>query len=465
MPTVLAPICVRSTTFGRSLAIAAILNAPSAFAQQAAVVRASTAVSPTLTIEYVLRSAMTQHPLVEAAEARVRAARGSRLTAGALPNPIFTYQVENAPFPGRQPAAGLERETQTYATLPLEPLWQRWPRVSRANEDVRGANAELELARRVVALDAARAFYRIALAQVAFRGALDIQQGLDSLVRFNRARVAEGVAAEGDLIRVEVESARTATDAALQEVELVRARAELLPFLDDTTRAKASVLAVAVTDDSAVRAATELPAFADLASGALSARPDVLSARARARASVREVQYQRTLGVRHLGATFGSKASAGTTSMIAGISLPIPLFDQNRGAVQRASGERTAAERELAWIERRASADLAGAYEAARILEQQVARLEQGFLKRAEEARRIALAAYQEGAAPLLQVIDATRTLAEARLTYYRALFARREGLLDLYNAAGLDLLDAFLPAKRTSRVGDPSTTITGTSR
>ena len=430
------------------------------------------AAQPQLTVDRVLRSAMSRHPLVEAAEARVRAARGSRLTARSLPNPVFTYQVENAPFPGRQATPDLVRETQTYGTLPLEPLWQRWSRVSRANEDVRAAAAELDLARRTVALDAARAFYRVALAQIAVRGTQDVQQGLDSLVRFNRARVAEGVAAEGDLIRVEVESARAATDAALQQVELVRARAELLPFLDDSTRAETSVLSVAVTEEAGTaEAAFQLPAFAELASRALIARPDVLSARARAHASEREVQYQRALTVRQLGATFGSKRSEGVTSMIAGFSIPVPLFDQNRGEVQRASEERTAAQRELAWVERRATADLAGAYEAARILQQQVAQLERandadgGFLGHAEEARRIAIAAYQEGAAPLLQVIDATRTLTDARLTYYRALFARRAAMLDLYNAAGLDLLDALMPTRRTSSVGSSSDTTTGISR
>ena len=60
---------------------------------------------------------------------------------------------------------------------------------------------------------------------------------------------------------------------------------------------------------------------------------------------------------------------------------------------------------------------------------------------RAEEARRIALTAYREGAGTLLQVIDASRTLAEIRLAYYRTMFAERESLLELNVVSGTELL------------------------
>src|SRR5438093_3473471 len=139
----------------------------------------------------------------------------------------------------------------------------------------------------------------------------------------------------------------------------------------------------------------------------------------------------------------------GTTTLVAVITLALPLFHQNRGGIGRAAGERTAAEQELAWAERRAAAEVVGSYEAARVLRDQVTRLEGGFLARAEEARRIAVAAYQEGAAPLFQVLDATRTLGEARLSYYRAVFAAREGLLEVLVAAGLDPLDSLTRGSR----------------
>src|SRR6266511_6322691 len=94
----------------------------------------------------VLDSVAARHPSLAAAEARVRAARGSRSTAGTLGNPLLMYNVENAPLPGRS-APPMDRETMVTAMLPLEPLYQRWSRVSGANADVRAAESDAQAER------------------------------------------------------------------------------------------------------------------------------------------------------------------------------------------------------------------------------------------------------------------------------------------------------------------------------
>ena len=414
-------------------------------------------VSPGLTLASVLGAVRQSHPLVLAAEARVQAARGGRATAGALPNPVLTYQVENAAFPGRTAPAGLVQETSTTATLPLEQVWQRSARVSRANNDIQAAESDLNATRHAVALNAARAFHRVALAQFSTSATAEVLVGLDSLVRYTRTRVTEGATAEGDLLRLEVERDRVATEQALHQAELAQARAVLQPYLVDSNLAGPSLSldALYVAGDSASGAGGEragvgslgmsaLPARQGLTERALSARPDVLASRARARAAGADVGIQQALTVRQLGATFGSKSTGGSPSMIAGVSVPIPLFNQNRGEVQRAQGDRTAAEQELRWTERRAAAEVTGGYEAARVLTERVIALQSGFLARAAESRNVALAAYREGAVPLLSVLDATRTLVDARLTYLRARYAQQDAILALYVAVGLDPFDAL---------------------
>lgn len=412
-----------------------------------------------ITLERVLLTAPQSHPLVLAAEARVRAARGSRVTAGAFGNPILTYQQENGPFPGGSAKPGIERETSVFGTLSLEPVWQRGSRVARARSEVTAAEADLLQASRLVTLDAARAFHRVALAQAAFAASADVLEGLDSLVRYTGARVREGATPEGDLLRLQVERDRVATEQALQEAELAQARGALLPYLaTDSTSAPPMLSAVRVSD-GATRASvpvsratiTALGDPLDLARHVSLERPDVLAARARAASAQSEISVQRALTIRQLGATFGTKYVGGSRTMIAGLSVPIPLFDRNRGEIERAEGERTAAAEELRWAERRAGGELAGAYEAARLLGIRVHELESGFLARAEESRRVALAAYREGAVPLLTVLDATRTLAEARLTYLRARYAEQDAVLALYAAAGRDPASALSTLPRAS--------------
>lgn len=405
---------------------------------------------PPLRLSDVLARAVAQHPLVEAARARVAGARGARLTARSLSNPILTYQVENAGFPGRTAPPGIDREVSTLVSLPLEPLFQRWARVRRAQEDVRAAEAELELARRTVALDAAQAFYRVALAQAAVEGGVDVRDRLAELAGYTRARVKEGITSEGDLIRVEVELDRAEASLALERVELARARGELLPYLGDVAAGARldSVLVVVdttagVTAPSAGGAVVALAPLDAYLARARASRPDLVATRARVAAASAEAGYQRTLAVRQVAAAFGSKRIGSVNTMTAGLSVPLPLFDQNRGEVQRATAERSAVEQELTWRERQVASQVAAAHQAVRLLAEQHGRLSGAAMDRAEEARRIALAAYREGAATLLQVIDASRTLADVRLAYYRTLFAERASLLELNVVSGSELLAA----------------------
>jgi cobalt-zinc-cadmium efflux system outer membrane protein len=121
----------------------------------------------------------------------------------------------------------------------------------------------------------------------------------------------------------------------------------------------------------------------------------------------------------------------------------VPLFNRNPGGVARAAGERLAAEQELAWLERTITAEVKAAYENASALTRQLSDLQESLVTRADSVDRFTLAAYREGGATLLQVLDAMRLHADARLTYSRIVLAQRESLFDLALAAGTDPIDA----------------------
>lgn len=396
------------------------------------------------TLDDVLKSALAQHPLVEAAQARITAAEGSRAAARTFPNPVGTVWMENANFPGQRAAPGVDRETAAYVTLPLEPLFQRKPRVRQADELVKAAGADLTGQRRDVAVEAAHAFYRLALAQVALDAADENRAALDQLVSYNRTRVNEGASAEIDLIRVQVELDRALTNVALARVDLARSWAGLRPFLGPAAGPAQAVASQVppvprVVVPAVSTAPAALSALSDLIARARENRPELLASRARVSAAEAETAFQRTLSIRQVGATFGFKRLNGGSTMIAGISVPIPVLDRNRGEIQRAASETIAAERELAWADRRVEAEVQGIYDAAQQLAVQTAGLQRSFLDRAADSHRITLAAYQEGATSLLQVLDASRTLADARLTYYRLILAQQQSVFDLALAAGTE--------------------------
>ena len=271
-----------------------------------------------LTLRALLDTVQVGHPLVAAARARVRAARGTRTTAGALSNPMLALEVEGAPLPGRT-APAMDRQTMAMATFPLQSFYQRWPQIRRADAQVRAAEADAEGTRQQVALDAARAYYRTALAQVSVDAAQNVAAWLDTVVAYNRARVKEGVAAEADLIRSEVERDRASADATMQEADLARARADLEAFLGDVDGPALDVnrapLVVAVASapfampklqsNEAVTGPAGHPSgiSGQFFSQVATTRPQVIAAQERFSAAGASVTSERTMVVRELGAS------------------------------------------------------------------------------------------------------------------------------------------------------------------
>jgi cobalt-zinc-cadmium efflux system outer membrane protein len=389
--------------------------------------------SPVLTLSALLDSVRLAYPSVLAAQARVRAAQGARITAGRLGNPMLTYQVDGVSFGTARAVQGMDRETMITGMFPLEPIYLRGSRVARANADVRAAVSDAERERQETGLMAAHAFYRVALARLTVATGREVVAWLDSVVTYNQARVKEGVAAEADLYRSVLERDRAMADVAMARAELAQLDAQLGSFLGDgqarLTLAPGDVpLAIGTAGPDSIPGR----------------RPGVRAARERVASAEATISTERRMLIRESGVMLGTKQMGGATSMLAGFSVPIPLFDQNRGEVGRASAERDVARFELATQERSARAELSGAAESARLLTRLTDELRAGgrasFLARADETRRIALGAYREGAVPLLQVLDAARAWGDARLTYFRALYAQHESVLALTVARGGDL-------------------------
>ena len=389
-----------------------------------------------ITLNEVLQRVTRQHPLTAAAAERLEAAKGARRTAGSLGNPSFTYAEENAGFPGRSAPAGMTRQISTFLTLPLEPLYQRGAMSGQASGMVDAAAAELAAAGQRLALDAARAFYRLAAAQTALSSGDDVRLWLDSLVRYTGARVREGAAAELDLLRLQVERDRAEADYAASRVELRRAQADLAAFAGEDS------LVADVT--MRLSEGSPLPPREQLIAIAMVQRPELRAAHARVRSAEAARRLQQMTLVREVSGVVGSMSTAGVRAFMAGVTVPVPVFNRNRGEVQRTSAELRVVQQDVVWAERGVVAQITGAYDAVVMLSEHLGRLDAGFLQRAEDARRLALGAFREGASPLLLVLDAARSLADARETYYRTLFAQQQSILELRASVGSPGLDAL---------------------
>jgi cobalt-zinc-cadmium efflux system outer membrane protein len=258
------------------------------------------------------------------------------------------------------------------------------------------------------------------------KSAIEVNAWLDSLIVYTSNRVREGAMAEADLLRLQVESGRAEVDLAMSRIDLARELAEL------TVLTGIEIDSVSVdARGSSLTSTMGLSSPDSLTAIALARRPDVAAAFTRVQAATAGISMERRAIVREIGAMAGVKKMEGERSLMAGLSIPFPLFDRNGGEIQRAQAEQRAVAFEYDQVRRRVGSEVRAAFGATVALESALAKT-RNLVARAEESRRIAEAAYREGAIPLSQVIDAARALADAREADARAFFGWRAAIIEL---------------------------------
>jgi len=154
-------------------------------------------------------------------------------------------------------------------------------------------------------------------------------------------------------------------------------------------------------------------------------------------------------GVRYLNET---KESA----FVVGVSLPLPLFDRNRGGILEAHARLTKAEFERRAAEVRVNTMLAEAYQNLVSATNEVTTLHNEILPAAEEVFQATQEGYRLGKFGFLDVLDAQRTLFETRGRYFEALATYHKAVADLERLSGEELHtvpeDATPPREREQR-------------
>ncbi len=218
---------------------------------------------------------------------------------------------------------------------------------------------------------------------------------------------------------------RLRAELARADLQRVRARADLREHL----RELAALLDVATV------AAAQLapPAAAGRLTGSqpgATVRPEVARARASLDAAQQQVALERARRIPDVDVIAGYKRTAGLDTLVAGISIPLPVFDRNRDNIERALAEERAAAAELRDIERQVQAQTDALVARATELSRSARSVESDLLEPARVARDAARAAFREGAASVLQLVDAERTFTEVmrdaldlRIEAYAATF------------------------------------------
>jgi outer membrane protein, heavy metal efflux system len=376
----------------------------------------------------VLAQLQAESPRVQAARAAVDVARADVLAAGRWPNPRVMFN--------REAVAGIA-ENMLMVSQPLPITGRRGLEVRAANARVEASALRADAQIRRVRADLRLAFTDLWVAQEYERELTRSRDRLNELAAILGTREAAGDAAGFDRLRAEREVLDVEASRSTATTERRQAQAMLASFLS----APSDVAALEAVSPPAP--AGMLPTVDELMARAETSRGD-LTALARdleAAAFAEEAAGRRAIPEPEIVA--GSKSSnaiGGDVGSIFSVYVTVPLFDRGRPerAAAQARGRQTQAE---AVVLRQTIRAQIAAWHAAVIERRDIAQRHRAAITAgANQIERIAQVSYEAGERSILELLDAHRTAASARVRQAELDAAVREAEIELEFVSGWEM-------------------------
>jgi cobalt-zinc-cadmium efflux system outer membrane protein len=399
---------------------------------------AQTALSPlpnTLTLEAATERFLQRNLSVEAARLEVGVAEAERVAASFRPRPGLTITGENLGVNGPSPFNNLY-EIGFVVAQPIELGGRKALRREVAERTISLAEARLANVMQRRLLDLRRGYLEAVLTRANLEIARDNQTAFAGLVRLNTIRVKEGDVAEVELMRVRVEQVKFDSAVASASLAYQQAKIRLLELLGETDYGLATTLELRSPLDS-VQVEPDLPRLRDVA---LRRRPEIKIAEGEQALAEATLRLEESRGKGEVTPFAGYKRLGDDNTLTVGVTVPLPFGNRNQSGIARAAAQKQVAETNYQLMRNRVLAEVESAYRAYMTAREQVRAYEAGLLDQAEEAAGVTAAAYREGAATLIALIDAQRARSEARGNYMKALFDYRNSLFTLEQVTGAEV-------------------------
>jgi cobalt-zinc-cadmium efflux system outer membrane protein len=396
----------------------------------------SSPVSPDyLSLEAATEQFLRKNLAVEAARLEIGVAEAERIGARLRPRPGITVSAENLRLSGETPANRLH-EYGLLVAQPIELGNRKALRMEVAERTVSISETRLTEVLRRQLFDLKRTYYESVLAGVLLGIEQENRDNFEGLVKFNTVRFEEGFIAEGDLLKVRLERTKFDFAVANAELSLRRAKIRLLESIGERDFERA--VRVDISNRLQVPA-VELNLM-QLKETALVNRPEIKVAEAEVALVQSTIKLERSRAKGEITPYAGYKRVGVDNTLLAGVTVPLPIGNRNQSGIARAEAEQKVSETNVSLVRNRTLAEVESAYRAYETAREQVRAYEAGLLKQADESREIQLAAYQEGATELITLIEAQKTRTEVRANYYRAIFDYYSSIFQLELATGTDI-------------------------
>lgn len=388
----------------------------------------------TYTLPDIIGLAIEQNPVVAGARAVIDQNTGQRTAAGAYPNPTIKGDGGRGFLKDAGPlTAEIPRSATEYMagfSQPIEWPAKRAARQSAADAGLAGASVGLIETRLNLTTDVKVAFYDLLLALRDFELAKNNLGTVEDVRRIVGVRVRLGEAPQFELIKAEVEVLK-ANQAVTRSENTVRVNRVILstltggalgPTFDVTGEFLVYPVGLAL-DRLTARAMEEHPSIQRLARSIEQAD--------------RTVEFERQARVPNVNVNTSYTREYGREGFDVGVSVPTPIWYQRQGEIAGSLGVKRREEAELLRMRNELLRQINQYYQEAQTTAKLIEVLEKGLLRQAEEALRIAKFSFQQGAASLLDVLDAQRVQRQILFDYAQARYELSVALARLERAVG----------------------------
>ncbi|MCL5885294.1 MAG: TolC family protein [Deltaproteobacteria bacterium] len=386
-----------------------------------------------LTLRQALELALAGNPDLASFSWEVRSGDARVLQAGLIPNPEIGVNVEN--ILGSGPFRNFDSSETTLSISQLVELGgKRAARIRLASAGKEVTVWDYEAKRADLAAEVAKSFVGVLSTQERVALAEETTRLAEEVLIAVSARVAAG-----KISPVEETKARVAFSVSRIEMERVNRSLEAARTkLSATWGSSKPVFSRAVGRLDQV---APIPSVEEL-SGRLSRNPDI------ARWAVELEQRRAVLSQERAGRVPDVTLSAGVRrlrtpegtddpALVFSAAIPLPLFNRNQGKILESKYQVSKAEREREAAGNRVRAALSDAYQALAIGYMEATTLKSVVLPGARSAFESAREGFRQGKFGYLDVLDAQRTLFEARGRYVEALAAYHRAAADIERLIG----------------------------
>ncbi len=376
------------------------------------------------TLQSALNLAMGANPEISAAIREREAIEGVVIQAGKRPNPSISTSIQDTRRDTRQIFLQLNQE--------IELGNKREARIEAAQTFYNKASAELERKKAEIYANVVNAFYEVLAGQERLKLSKSSVELANLALDAASKRVNAGKSSP-------VEETKSKIAESNAKIEFNQATSQLNSARKRLTALWGNPMPVF---DSAQGDVENIPSVLSLAelSAAIENSPAISLSKLEISARESLTKIERSKGTPNITVSAGvlnNQELGGLNQALLGLSIPIPVFDRNQGNIQEAVSRQYKAQDELVAARAQLSANLATQYERLNSARQTSESLRSEVLPGAQSAFDAANKGFNAGKFSFLDVLDAQRTLFQARSLYIQALLNAHQSVAEIARITG----------------------------